>query len=178
MQRQLDLFGARRVGFDASFAELRRDELADAAWVDHAPGWVRGHDALFDELEASLEWRTEKRRMYDRHVMTPRLLAGVPTTAVAGGAIEDMRRALSERSPSASRASSCCAPPQAAPRSPTSSAVATSSSWAAPASAPGAMPFPSSRTPPALASPSCSARRGASTDLYLESQRNNALFIH
>jgi alkylated DNA repair dioxygenase AlkB len=97
MQRQLDLFGARRVGFDASFSALRRDELADAAWLDHVPGWVRGHDALFDELEASLEWRTEKRRMYDRHVMTPRLLASVPTTAVAGGAIEDMRRALSER---------------------------------------------------------------------------------
>jgi alkylated DNA repair dioxygenase AlkB len=97
MQRQLDLFGARRVDFDASFAGLRRDELADGAWLDHAPGWVRGHDALFDELEATLEWRTEKRRMYDRTVLTPRLLAGVPTTAVAGGAIEDMRRALSER---------------------------------------------------------------------------------
>ena len=97
MQRQLDLFGARRVDFDASFSELRRDELADGAWVDHVPGWVRGHDALFDELEVGLDWRTEKRRMYDRVVATPRLLASVPTSAVAGGAIEDMRRALSER---------------------------------------------------------------------------------
>jgi len=35
--------------------------------------------------------------MYDRVVATPRLLASVPTSAVAGGAIEDMRRALSER---------------------------------------------------------------------------------
>jgi alkylated DNA repair dioxygenase AlkB len=97
MQRQLDLFGAPRAGFDASFAELRRDDLADGAWLDHVSGWVRGHDALFDELEASLEWRTEKRRMYERTVMTPRLLASVPTTTIAGGVVEDMRRALSER---------------------------------------------------------------------------------
>jgi len=101
MQRQLDLFGARRVGFDVgfdpSFAQLRRDELTDGAWIDHAPGWVRGHDALFEQLEAELDWRTEERRMYDRVVMTPRLLARIPASAVAGGAIEDMRRALSER---------------------------------------------------------------------------------
>jgi alkylated DNA repair dioxygenase AlkB len=97
MRRQLDLLAASPIGFDARFAELRRAELSDGAWLDHAPGWVRGHDRLFDELEASLAWRNETRRMYDHVVATPRLLAGVPATEVAGGAIEAMRRALSER---------------------------------------------------------------------------------
>jgi alkylated DNA repair dioxygenase AlkB len=91
--RQLDLFAAPRVGFDASFASLARRELAHGAWVDHAPGWVRGHDALFDQLERSLAWQSETRRMYDQVVVTPRLLAGVPRE----GVIDDMRRALSER---------------------------------------------------------------------------------
>jgi alkylated DNA repair dioxygenase AlkB len=97
MQRQLDLFGAPRVAFDTAFATLRRDELAGDAWIDHAPGWVSGHDLLFEELERSLAWRTENRRMYDRVVATPRLLATIPAPEVAGGIIEDMRRTLSER---------------------------------------------------------------------------------
>lgn len=97
MLRQLDLFGAPRVGFDAAFARLRRDELADGAWVDHVPGWVSGHDLLFEELERSLAWRTENRRMYDRVVATPRLLATIAAPEVAGGVIENMREALSAR---------------------------------------------------------------------------------
>jgi alkylated DNA repair dioxygenase AlkB len=97
MQRQLDLFGAPRVAFDAAFAALRRDELTDGAWIDHAPGWVSGHDLLFDELERSLAWRTENRRMYDRVVATPRLLAAIAPRDVAGGILDDMRVALSAR---------------------------------------------------------------------------------
>ena len=91
--RQLDLFAAPRIGFDPRFSALQRRELSDGAWVDYAPGWVTGHDALFDELEAGLRWRSEKRKMYDRVVETPRLLASVPQA----GLVEDMRRALSDR---------------------------------------------------------------------------------
>ena len=118
MQRQLDLFAGAAVGFDAAFAALRRRELAFGAWVDHAPGWVTGHDALFEQLERELEWRTEERAMYDRIVTTPRLLARVPRSgercgvsiARSGSAgprsnaercgvsiVEDMRCALSAR---------------------------------------------------------------------------------
>jgi alkylated DNA repair dioxygenase AlkB len=91
--RQLDLFAAPSIGFDAAFTQLVRRTLSDGAWVDYAPGWVTGHDALFDQLEASLTWRTERRKMYDRMVDTPRLLAKVPRD----GIVEDMRRALSVR---------------------------------------------------------------------------------
>jgi alkylated DNA repair dioxygenase AlkB len=97
MRRQLDLLAAARIGFDARFADLRRAELADDAWVDHAPGWVSGHDLLFEQLEGQLAWHTETRRMYDHVVATPRLLAAVPAREVCDGIVEDMRRALSER---------------------------------------------------------------------------------
>jgi alkylated DNA repair dioxygenase AlkB len=92
-QRQLDLFAGPSIGFDASFRALRRTPLARGAWVDHQPGWVTGHDALFDRLERELAWQTETRRMYDRVVQTPRLLATPPRA----GILEEMRVALSAR---------------------------------------------------------------------------------
>jgi alkylated DNA repair dioxygenase AlkB len=92
--RQLDLFGtATAIGFDATFAGLRRRELAFGAWVDYQPSWVTGHAALFDQLERDLAWRSETRRMYDRIVATPRLLASPSQT----GVVEAMRAALSAR---------------------------------------------------------------------------------
>lgn len=39
MRRQLDLLAATPISFDPGFADLRRSELADGAWVDHVPGW-------------------------------------------------------------------------------------------------------------------------------------------
>ncbi|MGE0869205.1 MAG: alpha-ketoglutarate-dependent dioxygenase AlkB [Kofleriaceae bacterium] len=97
MQRQLDLFSTRTSGFDAGFSALRRQVLAHGAWVDHQPGWVSGHDALFEQLERELGWTHERRKMYDRTVDVPRLLATVPVDRAGFVLIEQMRRALSER---------------------------------------------------------------------------------
>jgi alkylated DNA repair dioxygenase AlkB len=97
MRRQLDLLAATPIGFDPGFADLRRSELADGAWIDHVPAWVRGHDQLFDDLERSLTWRSETRRMYDHVVATPRLLAGIPAADVCDGILEAMRISLSRR---------------------------------------------------------------------------------
>ncbi|HET9622313.1 MAG TPA: alpha-ketoglutarate-dependent dioxygenase AlkB [Kofleriaceae bacterium] len=98
MVRQLDLFGAARAELDAAFTTLRRTELAHEAWIDYAPGWVAGHDALFDQLASSLAWRTETRRMYDHEVATPRLLASLaPGEDRALALIEAMRQRLSAR---------------------------------------------------------------------------------
>jgi alkylated DNA repair dioxygenase AlkB len=91
--RQLDLFAPAAIGIDARFGTLVRKELSDGAWVDHAPDFVSGHAALFDQLERELTWRTDRRRMYDRMVTTPRLLAKVPRE----GIVEEMRLALSAR---------------------------------------------------------------------------------
>ncbi len=96
MLRQLDLFAGvatAPTAFDPSFASLERRELTKGAWIEHQPGWVTGHAALFEQLERDLAWHTERRKMYDRVVATPRLLAKVPRD----GIIEQMRLALSER---------------------------------------------------------------------------------
>ncbi len=58
---------------DPSFSGLRRLELDATSWVDHAPGWVAGSDRLFAELLASVAWGQRSRRMYDHHVLEPRL---------------------------------------------------------------------------------------------------------
>ena len=52
-----------------------RTVLGDGAWVDLQRGWVRGADALFERLLSGVPWRAERRRMYERVVDTPRLLA-------------------------------------------------------------------------------------------------------
>jgi alkylated DNA repair dioxygenase AlkB len=95
--RQLDLFATGTPGFDAEFRSVRRMSLAHGAWVDHAPGWVSGHDALFDELERGLPWRRETMKMYDRTVDVPRLLAKVALDGAGQPLIDQMRQSLSQR---------------------------------------------------------------------------------
>jgi alkylated DNA repair dioxygenase AlkB len=53
---------------------VRRTTLTDGAWVDVRRGWLAGADALFDRLSTGVEWRAERRHMYDRMVDVPRLL--------------------------------------------------------------------------------------------------------
>ncbi|QXJ22502.1 alpha-ketoglutarate-dependent dioxygenase AlkB [Actinomadura graeca] len=53
----------------------RRTRLARGAWIDVLPGWIPGADALFERLLTSAPWREESRRMYDKVVDVPRLLA-------------------------------------------------------------------------------------------------------
>ncbi len=91
MIRQLDLFAGGAPAIDETFRTLERRNLAYGAWVDHAPGWVAGHDALFEELERDLPWRRETMQMYDQVVEVPRLLARVPAHPL----IERMRDVLS-----------------------------------------------------------------------------------
>lgn len=97
MLRQLDLFAMGAPAFDAEFRSLRRTELSHGAWIDHAPGWVSGHDALFDELERGLPWRRETMQMYDRTVDVPRLLAKVTLDGAGQPLIDQMRHAISQR---------------------------------------------------------------------------------
>jgi alkylated DNA repair dioxygenase AlkB len=52
----------------------RRHSLTRGAWVDHLPGWVHGSDSVLQVLLDEVEWRAERRRMYDGIVDVPRLL--------------------------------------------------------------------------------------------------------
>ncbi|MEJ7584529.1 MAG: alpha-ketoglutarate-dependent dioxygenase AlkB, partial [Acidimicrobiales bacterium] len=60
---------------DAGFTSLLRLDLDGGAWVDHAPGWLTGADALFDELLWSTPWQSHEMAMYGQRVTQPRLSA-------------------------------------------------------------------------------------------------------
>lgn len=97
---QPSLFDGRPVGVDATFAGLARLRLDDTCWVDHVPGWVRGSDALFQQVLETREWGERTRWMYDRRVREPRLTApwslesGIPLEPPV---LEEIRELLSER---------------------------------------------------------------------------------
>jgi len=54
---------------------IRRTPLSHGAWVDVLPGWVTGSDQLFWRLVDTVQWRAERRQMYERVVDVPRLLS-------------------------------------------------------------------------------------------------------
>jgi alkylated DNA repair dioxygenase AlkB len=70
---QGSLFGLEEPSVDPSFEGLRRIVLDDRTWLDHLPGWLRGHDRVFDQLSHELPWRQRTVTMYDRRLPEPRL---------------------------------------------------------------------------------------------------------
>jgi alkylated DNA repair dioxygenase AlkB len=70
---QPSLLDTSAVEIDPEFHGLRRRELDHGAWVDHAPGWCGGADALFARLLRDTAWSGREVRMYDRIVPEPRL---------------------------------------------------------------------------------------------------------
>lgn len=66
------------VGLRPLTGAVQRTALTAGAWVDVRPGWVTGSDELFARLAlggpAGVEWRGERRVMWDTEVDTPRLL--------------------------------------------------------------------------------------------------------
>jgi alkylated DNA repair dioxygenase AlkB len=46
------------------------------SWLDLSSGWLPGHGDLFDELHGSAPWQQRERRMWDKNVLEPRLVAG------------------------------------------------------------------------------------------------------
>ena len=57
-----------------SLPGLQRVALSRGAWVDHLPGWVSGSDGVLQTLLEHVDWRAERRVMYDQTVDVPRLL--------------------------------------------------------------------------------------------------------
>lgn len=70
---QRSLFDGEHPDVDRSFAALVRHRLDATTWVDHVPGWMLGHEAVFDELTAALAWRQREVTMYERRLPEPRL---------------------------------------------------------------------------------------------------------
>lgn len=84
---------------DTTFATLVRHELARGAWVDHAPGWLRGADTLFQSLLDHAPWRESTQVIHARTVVTPRLVATFNDSAddPLPAPLESIRCALSLR---------------------------------------------------------------------------------
>ncbi len=69
--------------FDAEPAALsvdsvRRIALDARSWLDVATSWLPGHGELFEQLQEQAPWQQRERRMYDRQVLEPRLVAAWP----------------------------------------------------------------------------------------------------
>lgn len=75
---QPTLFDGTAPAPDAAFATVKRHLLDATAWVDHAPGWMRGPDTLFETLLATAPWEATQQELYGRVVDTPRLVARWP----------------------------------------------------------------------------------------------------
>lgn len=75
LEGQQSLFGSEETSFDSSFGELSRTHLDDSAWLDYCPMWLAGDETLFRALTERAEWRQPVVRMYDRDVLTPRLVS-------------------------------------------------------------------------------------------------------
>ena len=95
---QLGLFdvGARRPAGDG-FAPLERIRLDAGAWVEHGPGWLAEHAALFDALRIGIAWRAERRAMHDAVVEVPRLTATVPDDGPCPAVLARAHRTLERR---------------------------------------------------------------------------------
>jgi len=91
--RQGQLF-AQEPSFDAALTGLRRTDLGRGAWIDHLPAWVRGHEAVLETLWATTRWEAHRRRMYERIVDVPRLVAGLPDDGPGHPLIPGLAEAL------------------------------------------------------------------------------------
>lgn len=94
---QPPLFGGGPPLIGRTFAGLRHQALARDAWVDHLPGWLQGHDEVFAVLSAGTRWQEQRRRMYERVVDVPRLVAQMPDDGPGHPVIGSMAEALSDR---------------------------------------------------------------------------------
>jgi alkylated DNA repair dioxygenase AlkB len=56
-------------------ADAERTDLGRGAWVELRRSWVEGSDRLFDRIRQDVPWRAERRRMFDRVLDVPRLVA-------------------------------------------------------------------------------------------------------
>ncbi|WP_019633017.1 alpha-ketoglutarate-dependent dioxygenase AlkB [Actinomadura atramentaria] len=92
---QASLLDADEVGVNPLGSSVRRVPLRDGAWVDLRPSWITGADTLFQRLLTDVPWQAGNRRMYDRVVAVPRLLAFYREgMALPDPALDEMKRLL------------------------------------------------------------------------------------
>ncbi len=56
-------------------APVEHTDLSEEAWVDLVPGWLRGADALFEDVLDAAPWEAHELPMYGQLMPSPRLSA-------------------------------------------------------------------------------------------------------
>lgn len=82
-----------------AFDRVERIVLDERSWLDRVPGWLPGHAELIDLLLADAPWQQRERRMYDRNVLEPRLVAAWQGAELASlpDRLREVRDVVSER---------------------------------------------------------------------------------
>jgi alkylated DNA repair dioxygenase AlkB len=70
---QGSLFGTDEPAIDPSFEGVERIVLDEHTWLEVLPGWLHGHNRVFDQLCDELPWRQRTVTMYERRLPEPRL---------------------------------------------------------------------------------------------------------
>ena len=73
---QLSLWAGEKAEVGGGWSRVRHIELGDGAWLEYAPTFVSGHEALMERLASGMAWKQERRVMYEREVDVPRLVCG------------------------------------------------------------------------------------------------------
>jgi alkylated DNA repair dioxygenase AlkB len=94
---QRGLFDSVDPGFDPDPLAIQRTGLGRGAWIDHAPAWLGGHEAVLETLWSTTRWRSERRMMYDREVDVPRLFATLPDDGPGHPILAEVAAALATR---------------------------------------------------------------------------------
>ena len=95
---QIELFSdkhSRQPG--QAVATPGRMRLDAESWLEHEPGWLPGHEELFDALRREVDWHTERREMYDTVIDVPRVTATIPDDGPSPPALARAHVALERR---------------------------------------------------------------------------------
>jgi len=94
---QCALFGSGDPSFDAGLRGIRRVTLSEGAWFEHHSSWLEGHERVFRQLQQSIDWQSHRRRMYEREVDVPRLVARAPSEGPLAELLRALARTLGAR---------------------------------------------------------------------------------
>lgn len=94
---QLTLLGRMAPAFDGSFRDAIRTDIGGGGWIERVPGFLQGHELVFDVLHDTTGWNTHERTMYDRVVEVPRLTATLPSDGDGHPVIDELADVLSQR---------------------------------------------------------------------------------
>jgi alkylated DNA repair dioxygenase AlkB len=94
---QCALFGSGAPHFDAALRGVRRVTLSDGAWYERYPGWLEGHQSVFEQLYRGARWQSQRRMMYEREVDVPRLVARAPSDGPVAELLRHLSISLSRR---------------------------------------------------------------------------------